>query len=85
MEGFIRILFAYFFYLNFANVTVVASFTSSIQSAVFGSSEGIYATNLGGEVIRVHAQNVNGGGGSGNGGSTTGAISLKRRNWRQVF
>ncbi len=71
--------------LNLANVTVVASFTSSIQSAVFGSSDGIYATDLGGEVIRVHAQNIGGTNGGGGGGSTTGAISLKRRNWRQVF
>ena len=71
--------------LNFANITVVASFTSSIQSAVFGSSDGIYATDLGGEVIRVHAQNIGGGGGGNGNGTTTGAISLKRRNWRQVF
>lgn len=72
--------------LNFAAITTIASFNSSIQSAVFGSSDGIYATDLGGEVIRVHAQNVGGGGGgSGSGSSTTGAISLKRRNWRQVF
>jgi hypothetical protein len=72
--------------LNFAAITTIASFNSSIQSAVFGSSDGIYATDLGGEVIRVHAQNVGGGGGgSGSGSSTSGAISLKRRNWRQVF
>ncbi len=72
--------------LNFAAITTIASFTSSIQSAVFGSSDGIYATNLGGEVIRVHAQNVNGpGGGNGSGSPTNGGIALKRRNWRQVF
>jgi hypothetical protein len=61
------------------------TFNSSNQSAVFASSDGIYATNLAGEVIRVHTSVTNAGGGGTGGTGGVAGVSLKRRNWRQVY